>query len=94
MVSELDKKRWKGTIGIEQRSKNILNRKKRGGGYPVIDATEFVFVAGGAGPAASVESAAKLADLTTPYIHYGQNSAPGKHRFETGVGPSTFRITR
>jgi aspartate racemase len=37
---------------------------------------------------ASADFCFKLAQTLTPFVHYSANSAPGKHRFETGVGPS------
>jgi len=49
---------------------------------------EYVGVIGGAGPQASANHCKYLAQEGLPFIHYSLNCAPGKHRFETGVGPS------
>lgn len=74
------------------RGKRVGDRVDHGG-YPILkDARktygEVVGVLGGAGPLASADLCDKLAAKGVPFIHCSVNGAPGKHRFETGVGPS------
>jgi aspartate racemase len=74
-----------------ERVRNISARKEYGGYYLIKKAhkgTKIVGIVGGAGPDASADFAEKLADSGLPFIHLSINSAPGKHYFEMGQGPS------
>lgn len=58
----------------------------RGGGQLFMH--KKVGVIGGAGPLTSASLCEGLAKDAVPFVHYSVNSAPGKHYFEMGQGPS------
>jgi aspartate racemase len=67
------------------RSQRISDRKEP---YSFLQNKKVFGVLGGAGPGASATFCEKLVRKSVPYLHYSVNSAPGKHLFEIGHGPS------
>lgn len=65
-----------------------FEERKRFGGYPILNSKAIVGNLGGAGPYASATLSKDFADKAVDNVHYSVNSAPGKHPFEMGVGPS------
>ncbi len=64
-----------------------MEARKEQNGYPLLTQHQTVGVLGGAGPMASAVMCQRLAERGVPFIHCSDNSAPGKHPFEMGVGP-------
>ncbi len=71
---------------VRGRNKRIAKEESLGG-YPILK-NPTVGIIGGAGPLASACFAEALAETSTPFVHCSVNSAPGKHLFEIGKGPS------
>jgi len=57
------------------------------GGFPALS-DPFIGILGGAGPYASAQLSSMLAKEGTNYVHISSSSAPGKHLYEMGKGPS------